>query len=59
MAHSADDHRASVLSFGSPHAGIVQFAMADGSARPISTSVSTIVLGNLTHRADGNVLSEF
>jgi prepilin-type N-terminal cleavage/methylation domain-containing protein len=59
MAHSADDHRASVLSFGSPHAGVVQFAMADGSARPISTAISTIVLGNLTHRADGNILSEF
>ena len=59
MAHSADDHRASVLSFGSPHVGVVQFAMADGSARPISTAISTIVLGKLTHRADGSILNEF
>lgn len=59
LAHSAIDTRASAYSFGSPHTGVVQFAMADGSARAISTSISTQVLGRLTHRSDGEVIGEF
>jgi prepilin-type processing-associated H-X9-DG protein len=59
MAHNADDQRANAYSFGSPHEGVVQFAMADGSVRAISTSISTTVLGDLTNRHDGDTVGEF
>ena len=59
LAHNADDQRAHVYSFGSPHAGVVQFAFADGSVRAISTSITTRVLGQLTNRSDGTVLGEY
>ncbi len=59
MAHNRNDQRAGVYSFGSSHAGIVQFAMTDGSVRPVSTSLSTRVLGHLTNRTDGEAVSEF
>lgn len=59
IAHSPNDQRAGVYSFGSSHAGIVQFALADGSVRSISTSLSTRLLGHLTNRKDGLVVGEF
>ena len=59
LAHSAKDQRAGQFSFGSPHAGIVQFAMADGSVRALATSISTRVLGGLSNRKDGQTLGEF
>lgn len=59
LAHSRDDQRASVYSFGSSHAGVVQFAMSDGSARAISTSISTRLLGHLTNRKDNEVIEGF
>ena len=59
IAHSPDDQRADVYSFGSSHVGIVQFALADGSVRPITTSVSTRVLGYLTNRKDDQVANSF
>ena len=54
-----NDQRANAYSFGSPHAGIVQFCMSDGSVRAISTAISTTVLGALTNRKDGLVVGEF
>jgi len=59
MAHHRNDQRAGVYSFGSSHAGIVQFALTDGSVRSISTSLSTRVLGHLTNRRDHQVVSDF
>ena len=59
MAHSPDDQRADAYSFGSSHAGIVQFAIADGSVRPVSTSLSTRVFGHLTNRKDDQVVNSF
>jgi hypothetical protein len=59
MAHHADDQRANLYSFGSPHPGVVQFAISDGSVRAISTSISTRVLGYLANRADGNAVGDF
>jgi type II secretory pathway pseudopilin PulG len=59
LAHNEDDQRANLYSFGSAHAGIVQFTLADGSVRPISTSISTRVLGHLTNRHDGESVGEF
>ena len=59
LAHSPGDVRASAYSFGSAHQGVVLFALADGSARPISTSLSTVVLSRLTNRQDGMTIGEF
>ena len=59
LAHNSLDQRGTVYSFGSDHKGVVQFALTDGSVRPISTSISTRLLGHLTNRKDGRVVSEF
>ena len=57
IAHNDMDQRAGQFSFGSPHPGIVQFAMADGSVRNIATNISTRVLGHLANRQDGATIS--
>jgi prepilin-type N-terminal cleavage/methylation domain-containing protein len=59
IAHHPDDQRASVYSFGSHHAGVSQFALADGSVRPVSSAISTMVLGRLCHRSDGSPVGNF
>ena len=43
--------------FGSWHPGVCQFALADGSVRAISVSVSETVMGNLAQRSSGEVIS--
>ncbi len=58
LAHSPDDQRANVFSFGSAHPNIVQFAFADGSLRTVSTAISTRSLGRLTNRKDGEAIEE-
>lgn len=45
--------------FGSWHNDIAHFALADGSVRGISYSISTSVLGRLAHRSDGVPVGEF
>lgn len=59
FAHHPGDQRGTLYSFGSAHSGVVQFSLADGSVRGISTSVSSNVLGNLCNRSDGIPISEF
>ena len=59
LAHNADDQRGTAYSFGSSHAGIVQFCLADGSVRAISTSISSRLLGNLANRQDGETVDAF
>jgi len=59
LAHSPNDQRGTIYSFGSAHAGVVEFALCDGSVRAISTSVSSRVLGNLCNRHDGFAVGEF
>ena len=59
MAHDRDDRRARLYSFGSPHPGVVHFALADGSVRAISTSINTRLQGHLANRKDGNGVGEF
>ncbi len=59
LAHDSSDQRGILYSFGSDHAGIVMFAMADGSVRGISTSISSSVLGDLCNRRDGSPTGEF
>jgi hypothetical protein len=43
------------INFGSYHEGICQFMMADGSLRPISTTVSGAVLSSYASRDDGRI----
>jgi hypothetical protein len=43
--------------FGGPHAGIVMFAMCDGSVKGIRTSLDTTNLRRLAHRLDGQVIT--
>ncbi|QDT65777.1 DUF1559 domain-containing protein [Calycomorphotria hydatis] len=45
--------------FSSPHAGGVQFVLADGSARFLSENTHLQTLYNLAHRSDGSVISGF
>ncbi|HEY1378072.1 MAG TPA: DUF1559 domain-containing protein [Gemmataceae bacterium] len=40
--------------FGSYHAGVVEFAFADGSIHGLNTGISGTVLGYLTNVSDGN-----
>jgi hypothetical protein len=42
--------------FGSWHPGIVQFVLADGSARGIRTSISGTTMGLLANISDGQVV---
>ncbi|MCA9065664.1 MAG: DUF1559 domain-containing protein [Planctomycetaceae bacterium] len=53
LAHNSRDQRGTLYSFGSAHNGVVQFALADGSVRGVSTSISTSLLANLCNRRDG------
>lgn len=59
LAHNSTDQRGTLYSFGSAHTGVVQFALADGSVRGISTSISSSVLGDLCNRSDGSAVSDF
>jgi prepilin-type N-terminal cleavage/methylation domain-containing protein/prepilin-type processing-associated H-X9-DG protein len=45
--------------WGSPHPGGFNAAMADGSVRPISYSITLPVLQALAHRSDGSVVGNF
>ncbi len=59
LAHHSEDQRGTLYSFGSEHSGYVNFALADGSVRSVSTHLSTRVLASLAHRADGTATTEF
>jgi prepilin-type N-terminal cleavage/methylation domain-containing protein len=48
----------SPTTFASPHTGLVQFLIGDGSARPINVSVNAAVFQALTTRAGGEVISQ-
>ena len=45
--------------FFSPHRGQVQFAFADGSARPLSSSLDVEVLRALATRAGGETIGDY
>jgi prepilin-type N-terminal cleavage/methylation domain-containing protein len=47
-----------IFGFGSPHQDVVMFAMADGSARPISKSVNVIILDALATRDSGERIGD-
>jgi prepilin-type N-terminal cleavage/methylation domain-containing protein len=50
IATSPTDQR---ILFGGPHLGLCQFGFADGSIRPVRTSIDEFTLGLLVHRNDG------
>ncbi len=50
------DAPGSVLGFGSWHPGVCNFVRADGSTGSISANLDTVTLGQLTNRADGEVI---
>jgi hypothetical protein len=56
LAHGIDD--AFVSQFGSWHLGVCQFVMADGSVRALPVSINPTVLGFLSQRDDGRVISD-
>jgi prepilin-type N-terminal cleavage/methylation domain-containing protein len=43
------------VSFGSPHSGIVQFAMCDGSVQQVSRDIDSTILDRMAWRNDGEV----
>jgi len=45
--------------FGSYHPGVCQFALGDGSVRPIAVSISPTILHALAQRDDGTVIPNF
>ncbi|MFY9254464.1 MAG: DUF1559 domain-containing protein, partial [Fuerstiella sp.] len=45
--------------FSSYHTGIVQFTMADGSVRGVSTNIDSNTYRYLAGMGDGNVIGEF
>lgn len=59
LAHGPDDQRGTAYSFGSSHTGIVQFCLADGSVRAVSTSINSRIVGNLANRNDGEIVDAF
>ena len=47
-----------VFGFGSMHTEVVNFCMCDGSARPVSKSISPIVFSALATRDTGERISD-
>lgn len=47
-----------LLGFGSEHPGACNFVRADGSTGAVSNDIDTIVLANLCHRSDGEVIGD-
>ena len=46
-----------LVSWGSWHGGVCQFALADGSVQTLSVNIDTFTLGNLCNRHDNQVTS--
>jgi prepilin-type processing-associated H-X9-DG protein len=44
--------------FGGPHTGVCQFVFGDGSVRPISVEIDSVILGYLGARDDGQAIDE-
>lgn len=56
---TGDDQAGGILGFGSSHSGTCNFVHADGSTHSIRNEIDTIVLANLCHRSDGEVIGDF
>jgi hypothetical protein len=53
------DARPDGINFGSAHPGICQFALADGSVRPIQLNIDEVLLGRLAARNDGLTVGNY
>ncbi len=53
---TGSDKPGAILGFGSAHPGVCNFVRVDGSTGAINNSLDTIVLGNLLHRSDGELI---
>ncbi len=58
LASSLDPSAASSSAFSGPHSGVVQFLMADGSARPIKMTINPKVFQALTTRSGREVIDQ-
>src|SRR5207249_4133020 len=45
--------------FGSRHAGVCQFVLADGSVKALTNTTDVKVLSRLANRSDGEVVGDF
>lgn len=52
------DAPAPILGFGSAHPSVTNFVFVDGNTRALAMFIDTIALGQLCHRADGQVIRE-
>ncbi len=55
IAKHPDEEPGPIFGFGSWHPGVCNFAMADGSTHSVNNLLDTITLGQLCHRADGEI----
>lgn len=53
----AGDEPGAILGFGSWHAGVCNFVMADGSTHSVATNMDTEALGALCNRSDGKAVT--
>lgn len=53
---SGNDEAGDLFGFGSVHPGTCSFVRADGSTAAFDINLDTIVLANLCHRSDGEVV---
>ena len=53
---TGEDPAGQILGFGSAHPGTCNFVRADGSTAAFDNNLDTLVLANLCHRADGEVV---
>lgn len=53
---TGNDQAGDILGFGSSHPGTCNFVRADGSTAAIDINLDTVVLANLCHRSDGEVV---
>lgn len=53
---SSEEEPGVLFGFGSSHPGTCNFVRADGSTQAFSNDLDTVVLANLCHRADGEVI---
>jgi prepilin-type processing-associated H-X9-DG protein len=53
-----NDENTTLYGFYSPHRQVVNFAYADGAARPVSTQTSSLTLQALASRNGGEKISD-
>ena len=59
IARDMDWNDPNFAGFGSWHRGICQFALSDGSVRPVDSAIDTVTLGRLCNRKDGEIVGDY